>query len=173
MTNLDGLEFSNMGPRDLRAILEIENTLFPEPWSRAIFESELAQRASRCYRVARIEGLLVGYLGLMFVEDECHVMTLGVRAQFQRQGVGIRLMLDGIGNARTRGAKHLSLEVAVGNESAQALYRRFGFAPVGVRKGYYQASGKDALVMWAYDIDSKEYQHRLESIVSALRTNHE
>lgn len=169
MINLDGLEFSDMRPRDLRALLEIEKTLFPEPWSRAIFESELAQRSSRYYRVARIEGLLVGYLGLMFIEDECHIMTLGVLPRFQRRGIGIRMMLEGVENARSRGAKHLSLEVAVGNEPAQSLYRRFGFAPVGVRKGYYQASGEDALVMWAYDIDSKEYQERLADIVSTLR----
>jgi ribosomal-protein-alanine N-acetyltransferase len=62
------------------------------------------------------------------------------------------------------GVRHLSLEVAANNEPAQTLYRRFGFAPVGVRKNYYPVTGEDALVMWAYDIDTPEYAERLEEL---------
>ena len=59
------------------------------------------------------------------------------------------MIVDGIRTLRTEGVKHISLEVAVNNEPAQALYRRFGFAPVAVRKNYYPVTGQDALVMWA------------------------
>ena len=54
--------------------------------------------------------------------------------------------------------------MAANNEPAQALYRRFGFAPVGVRKNYYPVTGQDALVMWVYDIDSEEYARRLDEL---------
>ena len=66
--------------------------------------------------------------------------------------------------ALDNGARHLSLEVAASNERAQTLYRRFGFAPVGVRKGYYPITGEDAFVMWAYDIDGPAYAERVASI---------
>jgi ribosomal-protein-alanine N-acetyltransferase len=57
--------------------------------------------------------------------------------------------------------------VAADNEPAQALYRRFGFAPVGVRRNYYPVTGQDALVMWVYDIDTEEYAQRLEELAAS------
>ena len=71
------------------------------------------------------------------------------------------LIIDGIRTLLRPGVKHLSLEVAASNEPAQSLYRRFGFAPVGVRKNYYPVTGQDAIIMWAYDIDTPEYAQRL------------
>ena len=56
--------------------------------------------------------------------------------------------------------------MAANNNAAQALYRRFGFAPVAVRKNYYPVTGQDALVMWVYDIDSAEYAVRLDELAA-------
>ena len=39
------------------------------------------------------------------------------------------------------------------NDRAQQLYRRYGFAEIGIRRGYYQPSGADALVMRALGPD--------------------
>ena len=86
---------------------------------------------------------MVGYFGLMFVDDEAHLTTVAVTPEHQHRGLGTALLAAAAGIARDHGARHLTLEVA-GNERAQALYRRFGFAPVGVRKGYYQLTGEDA-----------------------------
>ena len=160
-----------MRRRDLRHIMAIEQVVFPEPWSLAIFTSELALRTGRAYRVAGARArTVVGYFGLMFVEDEAHVTTVAVAPGHQRRGVGTGLLLDAVRIALAEGARHLSLEVAAGNERAQALYRRFGFAPVGVRKGYYPVTGEDAFVMWAYDIDSAAYAGRLAGIEARLRS---
>ena len=63
-----------------------------------------------------------------------------------------------------RGAQHMTLEVRVTNSGAQDLYRRFGFAPVGVRKNYYPETNEDALVMWVHDIDSPEYARLLAGL---------
>jgi ribosomal-protein-alanine N-acetyltransferase len=60
--------------------------------------------------------------------------------------------------------------VRASNTPAQALYRRFGFAPVGVRRNYYAETGEDAIVMWAHDIDTGEYAQRLEGIEAQLRS---
>jgi ribosomal-protein-alanine N-acetyltransferase len=56
--------------------------------------------------------------------------------------------------------------VRVSNDAAQKLYERFGFEPVGRRKNYYK--DEDALVMWATDIDTDEYQSRVAGIRAAL-----
>jgi ribosomal-protein-alanine N-acetyltransferase len=164
------LALTAMRRRDLRRILAIEDAVFPEPWSLAIFTSELALRRGRAYRVAREGRAVVGYFGLMFVGDEAHVTTVAVAPDHQHRGVGTELFLAAVRVALEHEAKDISLEVAAGNARAQALYRRFGFAPIGVRKGYYQRTGEDALVMWAYGVDSPEYAQRLASIEAQLRS---
>lgn len=164
------LVISPMRRRDLRQVMAIEQAVFPEPWTMAIFNSELALRDGRAYRVAREGRAVVGYLGLMLVGDEAHVTTVAVAPSHQHRGVGTELLLAAVRIALDHGCRDLSLEVAAGNERAQALYRRFGFAPVGVRKGYYQKTGEDAYVMWAYGVDTPAYADRLAAIEAQLRS---
>jgi ribosomal-protein-alanine N-acetyltransferase len=102
----------------------------------------------------------------MMVDDEAHMTTIATAPSYQRRGVAITMIVDGIHTLRAGGTKHISLEVAANNDPAQALYRRFGFAPVAVRKNYYPVTGQDALVMWAYDIDTDEYAMRLEELAA-------
>jgi [ribosomal protein S18]-alanine N-acetyltransferase len=91
---------------------------------------------------------VVGYAGLCaYGEDISYVQTIGVTTSHQRRGVGTVLLTTLLDDADRRGARHVDLEVRADNESAIELYRRHGFAPLGVRKGYYQPSGADALVM--------------------------
>jgi len=107
---------------------------------------------------------MAGYIGFMIVDEEAHVTTIATAPAYQRQGVARTLLIDGIHTLLPMGVRHLSLEVAASNEGAQTLYRRFGFAPVGIRKNYYPITGEDALVMWAYDIDTPDYAQRLEGL---------
>ena len=139
---------------------------FPQPWSEGVFRDELDQ-AGRFYVVAVDEGgEVAGYAGLLRVADEGHVTTIAVASAARRQRLGTRLMLRLIYAGLTTGAKHLTLEVAASNRSAQELYRRFGLAPVGVRKSYY--GDEDALIMWVHEIDQPEYGARLEEIRGGL-----
>jgi ribosomal-protein-alanine N-acetyltransferase len=163
------LRLEKLKRRDLRQVLPIEAAVFPEPWSVAVFNSELALRHGRLYRAAWDGDALAGYIGFLIVDDEAHITTIATAPIYQRAGVARTLIIDGVKTLLGMGVKHLSLEVAANNEPAKALYRSFGFAPVGVRKNYYQVTGEDALVMWAYDIDSAEYLQRLEDL-AALRS---
>ena len=153
--------------RDLRAVLRIEDEVFDEPWSKRLFEEELAQRTSRAYRAAWVGDELVGYAGQMSVDDEAHVNNIAVSPHWVGRRLGTVLMADLVRTALARGSAHLTLEVAVGNEPAQALYRRFGMAPVGVRPNYYAAGG-DALIMWVRNITTEDYSVRLAGIEGSL-----
>jgi len=164
-----GVTMGAMHRRDLKAVLDIEKRVFPEPWSSTIFASELALRHGRSYKVAKLGRRVVGYRGLMFSPEEAHVTTLAVAPEYHRRGVATLLMLDAIETALEMGATHLSLEVAFSNHGAQALYRRFGLGPVGVRKGYYQMTGEDAYVMFAYGIHTPEYAARVAAIAEEVR----
>jgi ribosomal-protein-alanine N-acetyltransferase len=164
------IKLTAMRRRDLRDVMVIERQVFPEPWSVGIFTSELSLRKGRSYRVARLGRHIVGYRGLMFVDDEAHVTTVAVSPEYQHHGVATIMLLDAVATSKDNGARNISLEVAASNERAQNLYRRFGFAPVGVRKNYYPITGEDAYVMWAYDIDSPAYTERMDRIEAGLRS---
>jgi ribosomal-protein-alanine N-acetyltransferase len=154
--------------RHLRGVLRIEEQVYPRPWSMALFLSELAMRDQRTYLVAKVDGVPVGYGGVMYVLPDAHVTTIAVDPAFQHRAVGTRLLLALTRAAVAKGAAALTLEVRVSNTAAQALYRRFGFAPAGVRKGYYADTGEDAIVMWAHDIDAPAYAARLDAIAATV-----
>ncbi len=146
-----------MRRRHVRAVMRIEAQVYPRPWSAALFQSELALRETRAYFVARIGHQLVGYGGLMMTLDDGHVTTLAVDPAWHRHHIGTRLLLAIAREAVARGATALTLEVRLSNQGAQALYQRFGFDPVGVRRGYYQDTGENALIMWARGVREPAY----------------
>ena len=160
---------SPMRRRHLRAVQRIEQQVYPRPWSMGLFMSELGLGQSRLYVVARVDGAVVGYGGLMLAAGDGHITTLAVDPAWHRHQVGTRLLLTLAGGAVQRGAEHLTLEVRASNQAAQELYRAFGFVPAGIRKGYYAETKEDAIVMWANDIAEAEFAARLDRLAQDLR----
>ena len=154
-----------MRRRHVGQILAIERGSYPKPWSSQVFQDELdhARDGYRYYIVARQGRTVLGYGGLMFAVDEAHVTNLAVHPEHRRKGVATRLLLALAREAIDRGCPAWTLEVRASNVAAQELYRRFGFAPAGVRGRYYEGV-EDAIVMWCHDIQSAEYAWRLEGL---------
>ncbi|GAB3359275.1 ribosomal protein S18-alanine N-acetyltransferase [Modestobacter lapidis] len=138
----------DMTRADLPAVLAMEEELFaPDTWTAAMYRDELHRTDSRHYLVAVDEaGALIGYAGLIAYPEEAHIATIGVTATAQGQGVGARLLDTLLAEADTR-SQVVLLEVRADNEVAQGLYRRRGFTEIGRRRGYYQPSNTDAVVM--------------------------
>lgn len=136
-----------MRPADLPEVLAIEDDLFgSEQWTEGMFRAEFA--AGHYYVVARDDdGTVAGYAGLAIAPDEAWVNNLAVRRDAQRRGVGRALLEALLARATRRGARRVMLEVAAHNEPAQQLYAAYGFEAVAVRRGYYQPSNTDAVVM--------------------------
>jgi ribosomal-protein-alanine N-acetyltransferase len=153
-----------MRRRHLRGVLRIEQQVYPRPWSHSLFVSELALRSTRAYVVAKVGRDIVGYAGLMMSLTDGHVTTIAVDPAWHRHHVGTRLLLALAREAIARNASALTLEARLSNKPAQEMYRRFGFVPVGVRKGYYADTGEDALVMWAYEVDTPAYAQLLNGV---------
>jgi ribosomal-protein-alanine N-acetyltransferase len=129
-------------------LLPLERRLFgEEPWSARLFWSELGQLDTRHYLVALDGERLVGYAGLCAYPDEAFVQTLAVDDALQGKGIGALLLQALLDEAARRRKATVSLEVRADNRAAQRLYARFGFRQIGVRRGYYQPSGTDALVL--------------------------
>jgi ribosomal-protein-alanine N-acetyltransferase len=129
-------------------VMLLEEDLFgAEKWSPAMFWNELANE--HFYLVALDDdGTVDGYAGLAVTPpDEAWVQNIAVRRGAQRGGIGRALLEALLAEAARRSATTVMLEVAVDNAAAQRLYGRYDFEPVGIRRGYYQPSNTDALVM--------------------------
>ena len=157
-----------MRRRHLRKVLSIEARVYPRPWSMSLFLSELAQRSTRTYLVARYGGDVIGYAGMMFTGEEAHVTNIAVDPDFHGRKVGSRLLITLITEALARGANNISLEVRVSNGAAQQMYRKFGFSVAGVRKGYYIETNEDALVMVVQEALSTDYRLLMQGIRDEL-----
>jgi [ribosomal protein S18]-alanine N-acetyltransferase len=154
--------FEPMTEADLETVCEIEKQAYAHPWSRRHFADSLASGYPAVMLLGealpgevvyppRADGqVLLGYLVAMPGVDEVHLLNITVAPSHQRQGWA-RFLLDALALwSRGQGAQWLWLEVRSGNEPARALYTRYGFQQVGVRKGYYPAGGlrrEDAVVM--------------------------
>ena len=142
-----------MRRRHLRAVLRTETRVYPRPWTVGLYLGELAQpEERRCYLVAREGAQVVGHAGMIVLGDDGHITTLAVDPEHQGRGIGARLLGLLLDAARERGLSGVTLEVRTGNEPALALYRRFGFVEEGVRRGYYEETGDDAVIMWLRDL---------------------
>ncbi|HXW47714.1 MAG TPA: ribosomal protein S18-alanine N-acetyltransferase [Streptosporangiaceae bacterium] len=147
---MTGIRLRAMTSADLRAVMDLEAALFAEEaWSRDMLTGELAQQpASRYYLVAEeAEGALVGYAGLLAATEQADVLTIAVATSRWGHGIGSQLLAALVSEARRRGCSEMFLEVRADNARAQRLYKWWGFSEIGIRRGYYQPSGTDAIVM--------------------------
>ena len=151
-------------------VARLERAVFgADAWSEELFWSELAQGRLRHYLVAVDDAgwdAPAGYAGLAAYGRESYIQTLAVAPAARGSGLGTQLLASLLSAARSRGAATCGLEVRTDNATAQSIYRRFGFRGAGVRRGYYQPSGADALVMVADRIGGPGYGKLLDRVLA-------
>ena len=143
---MEAVTLRPMTEQDAAQVAAIERACFTRPWSEQAFRKE-AQTPSSHYFVACIGQDIIGFGGMQTVLDECSITNIAILKDFRGKGIGSRLMeaLDTL--AQQLGASFLTLEVRVSNQPALALYEKFGFLPVGIRKNYYALPTEDAVLM--------------------------
>ena len=133
---------------DLDALCRLEATAEQGAWSPGQLAESLARHQ---VRVALDGVAIVGYLAFRVVLDEAEVLNVRVAPAYRRRGGGGCLMagcLAGLGGIRS-----LHLEVRAGNQAALALYRKWGFTQVGIRRGYYPTTegGREDALLWCLE----------------------
>ena len=144
------IQLREMSKADIPRIMALEQELFPEDaWTSEMFAGEFAQPASRrLYLVAEEGGAVIGYAGMMFTGgSQADVVTLAVDPAHWGRGTGTALLSALVDEAGRRGYAEVLLEVRKDNPRARRIYLRHGFTEIGIRRGYYQPSGVDAVVM--------------------------
>jgi [ribosomal protein S18]-alanine N-acetyltransferase len=168
MVITEHVSISPMRSEDIERVLEIEQMSFPTPWPRDAYTHELHENRLACYLVAQVMHQIVGYAGMWVILDEAHVTTIAVEPVSRRRRIGERLLVALLEEAMKRGARWVTLEVRKSNEGAQALYRKYGFKDIGVRKGYYSDNREDAIVMWTGNVFDHAFQDLFKKNRAAL-----
>ena len=150
-----------MEKTEVEKVLEIEEQAYGEHhWSKASFYGELSNKLAHYYSAFSEDGQLVGYAGVWHVIDEGHITTIAVKPEFKRKKIGEALLNKILDDSYKAEIKYITLEVRKSNEPAIALYEKYSFKSLGVRKGYYQNNNEDALIMWTENIFWDKFKDR-------------
>lgn len=147
-----GVKLRPMALSDITAVLQIERASFPTPWPLEAFYYELARPQRSICLVAESHvvapgPVIVGDIVVWLAGSTAHVGTLAVHPNYRRRGIASCLLGNALLASMDRGLTNALLEVRMQNKQAQLLYQKFGFEVVGIREGYYQDTGEDAVLM--------------------------
>lgn len=135
-------------PEDTDGIAELEKICFSTPWSADSISKELNSNPLAHYIVAELDGRIAGYAGMWQILDEGHITNVAVRPELRGNHIASTIIAVMIELGAHLGIIRYTLEVRSSNEAAKALYRNFDFKESGLRKGYYEDNGEDAVIMW-------------------------
>jgi ribosomal-protein-alanine N-acetyltransferase len=177
-----------MTEADIAQVTEVERESFPTSWPRTAYKRELSNRLARYLVLVdssrsaetstpeprRFLGFIhheseapatrdyvVGYVGLWLLVDEAHIVAIAVREAYRRRGLGELLLAESIQVALDNHQEAMTLEVRRTNAAAQALYEKYRFLKVGVRKRYYSDNHEDAIIMTTPPIQDQAYREHL------------
>jgi ribosomal-protein-alanine N-acetyltransferase len=164
-----GLEVRTVTLEDLEDILELDVESFLEPWSSSLWELELS-RKERIYIGAFNQRKLVGFIGGLLAYTDFHITTVATKRKFRGSGIASVLLYEIFRKIESLWGEveSITLEVRASNKPAQGLYRKFGFAPVGLRRGYYQADNEDAIIMSLENLQCENLADKLLEIKRKL-----
>ena len=150
------ISITRMSEHDLLEVVEIEEVCGLSPWGWDSYHNEFSSGRDVIMLVAKISGGrtaiaegkgIVGFIVSRVIADELHVNNVAVRPEYQRLGIGGRLLRSALRHGANQGSKTAFLEVRSSNLAAQALYRHCGFRAAGRRRDYYRDPIEDALIM--------------------------
>ena len=136
-----------MKDEDIDSVLEVSSLSFSIPWSKDSYIQELTNPIAR-YLVAKIDNKVVGFVGTWIVLDESHITNIAVHPNYRKQGIGSSLLETFLKYCKSQGCIAYTLEVRNSNKAARTLYEKYNFKQEGIRKGYYEDTKEDAIIMW-------------------------
>ena len=140
----------DVGPDDIPQIVEVEKSCFSLPWTAEQLAGQIKDAQHEFIAAISPDGTVLGYVGMMYVLDEGYISNVATDLPWRRQGIADALIGRLCAICEGLRLSFVSLEVRAGNAPAVALYEKHGFAPVGLRKNYYERPREDAVIMTKY-----------------------
>lgn len=131
---------------DLSSVYDLACSTLSERYDPNLFTTISASWPEGFTVVESPWGIKAFLLGIMTSSAHSRVLMLTVSTDMRRKGIGTMLMNRFLEESIKKGAKVLTLEVRKGNIAAMEFYKKFGFQPVDLIKGYYN-DGEDAYQM--------------------------
>ena len=141
------IQFKVADSRHVDQMHDIEEAVFPVPWSYESMAQDVCEHEIAVYIVGMCGAEVVAYAGLWYVLEESHVTNIAVKEGYRRQGIGGNMLKILFDSARELNVKTMTLEVRESNDSAIAMYEKAGFIQVSRRKKYYSDNLEDAIIM--------------------------
>lgn len=190
MVTLTRYQLRPMTEADIAQVAEIERQSFPTTWPQTAYRRELANHLARYLTIVdrahepagavepaprrsffdifrrkpaaeQTTDYIVGYVGVWLMVDQAHIVAIAVRENYRRRGLGELLLTEAIDLALANDQESVTLEVRRSNWQAQALYEKYRFLKVGVRRRYYTDNHEDAIIMTTPPINSESYREHL------------
>ncbi|MDP9235847.1 MAG: ribosomal protein S18-alanine N-acetyltransferase [Chloroflexota bacterium] len=191
-----------MSADDIAQVADIERESFPAMWPQTAYRRELTNQIARYVVITELRddarrqepqqhaGLfgalrrivssdappapehLLGFIGIWLMVGEAHIVTVAVRQDYRRMGIGGRLLIAAIEQASAYDQELVTLEVRASNDAAQRMYEKYGFMRAGVRKRYYTDNNEDAVIMTTPEIASPTYRALLGQLGDEHRAEH-
>jgi ribosomal-protein-alanine N-acetyltransferase len=190
-----------MHANDITQVMDIERESFPSMWPQTAYRRELQNKVARYYVIteqgdqppAEVSGApglwgtirrivggeseeqedrVLGFIGIWLLVGEAHIVTVAVREEYRRMGIGERLLIAAIETALEYDQEVLTLEVRKSNDAALLLYQKYGFDRVGLRKRYYTDNNEDAVLMTTPDINAGGFVTRFDALKQQHRAMH-
>jgi ribosomal-protein-alanine N-acetyltransferase len=140
------MDFRRSVPDDATAMAEIEALVFPDPWSKRDFSDLICSESGMCFSAVD-NGRVIAYVAGRLIAPEGEIYRVAVRPEYQKRGIGYRLLDYAVKSSRGRGLEVIFLEVRSRNSAAISLYSAYGFEVASIRQGYYKNPSDDALIM--------------------------
>ncbi|MCC0637178.1 MULTISPECIES: ribosomal protein S18-alanine N-acetyltransferase [unclassified Clostridioides] len=144
---IDDVKIEEMTIKDIDEVFEVEKNCFEDYWSKESFRKELSNEVAK-YIVAKLDGKVVGYVGIWLILDEGHINNVAVHSDYRGKKIGDKLIKRLVDLCKDNNIASMTLEVRASNKIAQNLYRKYGFKMGGIRKEYYNDNKEDAIIMW-------------------------
>jgi len=133
----------------IKPVAEIESICFSSPWSDNSLENEL-QNPISFFVVALINENVAGYGSFRNICGLGFINNIATHPSFRKLGVASAIMECLEENAKSHDVEYLTLEVRQSNVPAIALYEKFGFINLGIRKNFYTKPEENALILTKY-----------------------
>ncbi len=162
------LALAPITPEQIPEIVALDKLCFGGLWTEDGYLREIESPKSSLFALSvakpnavNYQSKIIGICCLWSIVEEAHITLLGIHPDYRGQGLGQLLLCVLFKDALKRGLKWATLEVKANNYPAISLYQKVGFKIVGKRKGYYQPTGEDALILWNKDLEKPEFSQYL------------
>lgn len=137
-----------MSKKDVEGVFKVSTLSFKTPWSKTSISNEINNPLAK-YIVAidNTNNEVIGFIGAWIIAGEADIMNVAVHPDYRKLGIASKLLSSLITLCKNLNCSKINLEVKASNIPAQNLYKKFSFVENGLRKGYYQDTGEDAILM--------------------------